>query len=66
MSDKSREIREKYKNLQHEYTRVSTENKFLTEECTKRKYIIFLLHQRIIALPRFYYCHIFLENWKND
>ncbi|XP_071570158.1 E3 ubiquitin-protein ligase TRAIP-like [Temnothorax nylanderi] len=37
MSNKSREVREKYKKLQQEYTRASTENKVLTEERTKRK-----------------------------
>ncbi|XP_071647222.1 E3 ubiquitin-protein ligase TRAIP [Temnothorax longispinosus] len=37
MYNKSREVREKYKKLQQDYTRASTENKVLAEERTKRK-----------------------------
>lgn len=39
---KRRELRDKVKSLQHELMRVSATNKSLSEECIKRKYIIFL------------------------
>jgi len=39
LSEKSKEIREKYKNLLQKHSCISKENKFLSQEYTKRKYI---------------------------
>lgn len=45
MSDRSRELREKYKNLQKEHIQVCTENKQFKGEYAKRKYVMFSIHQ---------------------
>lgn len=55
MSDRSKEVREKYKKLQQNYMHASTENKFLMEECTKRKYIVFLKYSIILLLETLFF-----------